>query len=286
MKMHLDCVPCLQRQVVQAARLATNDEKLQEQILRETLQALLQSDWSTRPTIMVATTQNIIAKITGNADPYLTIKSQYNHLALSLYSDLQAQINVSNDPLLTALKLSIAGNIIDFGTSRSFNVNETIIHVLATLLTVDHSQILRQRLSAAKQILFLADNAGEIVFDKLLIETILKEYSIEKIVFVVKKEPIINDAMVSDSEEIGLTKDIPQVELFEVGPDRCDPSFLSFLQQFDVIISKGQANYEDLKDFTNIFFLFIVKCALVADETGFPEGSTLLKYSGEDTIKS
>ena len=118
MKMHLDCVPCIQQQVLQAARLATDNEEIQEQILRETLQILLQSDWTTRTTLMATKTQNIISRITGNPDPYSNLKSHYNQLALSLYPDLLAQINGSNNPLLTALKLSIAGNIIDFGANR------------------------------------------------------------------------------------------------------------------------------------------------------------------------
>jgi hypothetical protein len=101
-----------------------------------------------------------------------------------------------------------------------------------------------------------------------------------KFTFVVKKDPFINDAMLSDAIDIGMNS-IPEVEFYEVGPDRCDPDFIAFLRTFDVVISKGQANFEDLKDFDFIFFLFIVKCALVASEVNVPLGSTLVKINEE-----
>jgi len=280
MQMHLDCVPCIQRQVLQASRLVTDDEKLHERILREVLEELIRSDWTTRTTIMATRTQQIIKNITGNGDPYSALKAKYNQLALEIYPELQQLVLKSEKPFLTALKLSIAGNIIDFGALRSFDINKTIKKVLNSPLTVDHSSILQKRVKKASRIVYLADNTGEIVFDKLFIKTILKINPLVKFTFVVKKDPFINDAMLSDAIDIGMNS-IPEVEFYEVGPDRCDPDFIAFLRTFDVVISKGQANFEDLKDFDFIFFLFIVKCALVASETNVPLGSTLVKINEE-----
>ena len=278
--MHLDCIPCIQQQVLQAARLVTDNEKLQEQILREVLEELIRSDWTTRTTIMATRTQQIIKNITGNDDPYSEPKAKYNQLALEMYPELQRLILNSEKPFSTALKLSIAGNIIDFGALRSFDINQTIRKVLNSPLTVDHSSILQKRVKKASRIVYLADNTGEIVFDKLFIKTILKINPLVKFTFVVKKNPFINDAMLSDAIDIRMNS-IPQVEFYEVGHDRCDPDFIAFLRKFDVVISKGQANFEDLKDFDFIFFLFIVKCALVATETNVPLGSTLVKINEE-----
>ena len=278
--MHLDCIPCIQQQVLQAARLVTDNEKLQEQILREVLEELIRSDWTTRTTIMATRTQQIIKNITGNDDPYSEPKAKYNQLALEMYPELQRLILNSEKPFSTALKLSIAGNIIDFGALRSFDINQTIRKVLNSPLTVDHSSILQKRVKKASRIVYLADNTGEIVFDKLFIKTILKINPLVKFMFVVKKNPFINDAMLSDAIDIRMNS-IPQVEFYEVGHDRCDPDFIAFLRKFDVVISKGQANFEDLKDFDFIFFLFIVKCALVATETNVPLGSTLVKINEE-----
>jgi len=280
MRMHLDCVPCIQKQALQASRLVTDDEKIQERILREVLEELVRSDWITRTTIMASRTQQIIKNITGNADPYSKLKAKYNQLALDMYPKLQKLVLDSENPFLTSLKLSIAGNIIDFGVPKLFDIDHTIKKVLNTRLAVDHSSILHKRLKKASRIVYLADNTGEIVFDKLFIETILKMNPSVKITFVVKKEPFINDAMLSDAIDIGMNT-IPPVELYEVGPDRCDPGFITFLRSFDVVISKGQPNFEDLKDFDNIFFLFMAKCALVASETNVPLGSALVKINEE-----
>ena len=89
MQMHLDCVPCIQQQILQAARLVTDNEKLQERILREVLEELIRSDWTTRTTIMATRTQQIIKNITGNGDPYSDLKEKYNQLALEMYPELQ-----------------------------------------------------------------------------------------------------------------------------------------------------------------------------------------------------
>ena len=280
MKMHLDCVPCIQRQVLQATRLVTDDETLQEQVLREVLDEFVKSNWATRTTVMATRTQQIIQSITGNSDPYSEVKAKYNQLALDTYPKLTQLVQDSENPFITALKLSIAGNIIDFGAPGTFDINETIKTVLDTPLTVDHSTILQKRLKVASRIVYLVDNTGEIVFDKLFIKTILNFNPLMKITVVVKKEPFINDAMLSDALDIGLDK-IPQIDFYEVGPDRCDPDFIEFLRSFDVVISKGQANFEDLKDFNFIFFLFIIKCALVASEINIPIGGTLVKINNK-----
>jgi uncharacterized protein with ATP-grasp and redox domains len=110
------------------------------------------------------------------------------------------------------------------------------------------------------------------------------EFSIDKVIFVIKKDPILNDAMRLDADVVGITS-IPQVELYEVGRDRRDPSFLAFLQNADVVISKGQANFEDLHDIDYIFFLLILKCEVIAKEVGFPEGSTLLSTDSSTFIQ-
>jgi len=280
MQMHIDCVPCIQQQVLQASRLVTQDEKLQERILREVLEEFLRSDWKTRTTIMASRTQQIITDFTGNTDPYSELKEKYNQLALDIYPKLQNLVLESDEPLFTSLKLSIAGNIIDFGALRSFDINHTIEKVLNNPLTVDHSYILQKRLKTASRIVYLADNTGEIVFDKLFIEEILKINPLVMITFVVKKNPFINDAMLSDAISIGMNT-ISRIEFYEVGPDRCDSDFIAFLRSFDVVVSKGQANFEDLKDFDFVFFLFIVKCALVATECNVPLGSTLVKINEE-----
>ncbi|MHA1978144.1 MAG: damage-control phosphatase ARMT1 family protein [Candidatus Hodarchaeales archaeon] len=284
MQIHLDCIPCLQKQVLQAAQLATDNKSTQEQILREVLKVLQKSEWNTRTILLAYETQAIVSRLTGNEDPYSELKAKYNKIVLDLYPQLQNRVQSGNDPLLTACKLAIAGNIIDFGALKPFDINKTIDTLLNNSLTVNHLHLLRERLNKANSLIYLADNTGEIVFDKLLLETILMEFSIDKVIFVIKKDPILNDAMRLDADVVGITS-IPQVELYEVGRDRRDPSFLAFLQNADVVISKGQANFEDLHDIDYIFFLLILKCEVIAKEVGFPEGSTLLSTDSSTFIQ-
>ncbi len=275
MKIHLDCIPCLQKQVLQAARLATEDSTIQKQILQEAMKTILNSDWETRTILLAYETQAIVSRLTGKDDPYTEVKKKYNRIVLNLYPELEEKVKNANDPLLMACKLAIAGNIIDFGALKPFNVNKAINKAVNSLLTVNHVKQLHLQLTTANSLIYIADNTGEIVFDKLLLETILQSYNVKRIIFVVKEEPILNDAMRIDAEEVGISQ-IPQVELYEVGRDRRDPKFLSFLKQADVVISKGQANFEDLHDIDFIYFLLILKCEVIAKETGLPEGSTLL----------
>ncbi|MHA1994898.1 MAG: damage-control phosphatase ARMT1 family protein [Candidatus Hodarchaeales archaeon] len=282
MQIHLDCIPCIQKQVLQTARLATADKDIQKLILQETLQTILASEWNTRTILLAYETQAIVSRLTGNEDPYFNLKEKYNKFVLTLYPELQKMVQTSNNPLLTACKLAIAGNIIDFGALKPFNVKDEITKILKSDLTVDHSHLLRKRLTKAKSLIYLADNSGEIVFDKLLIETILQEFNLQRIIFVVKKDPILNDVMKLDAETVGITP-IPQIELYEVGRDRRDPSFIKFLEEADIVISKGQANFEDLHDRNYIFFLLILKCEVIAKEVGLPEGSTLLS-TGSNTF--
>jgi uncharacterized protein with ATP-grasp and redox domains len=245
---------------------------------------LQKSEWNTRTILLAYETQAIVSRLTGNEDPYSELKAKYNKIVLDLYPQLQNRVQSGNDPLLTACKLAIAGNIIDFGALKPFDINKTIDTLLNNSLTVNHLHLLRERLNKANSLIYLADNTGEIVFDKLLLETILMEFSIDKVIFVIKKDPILNDAMRLDADVVGITS-IPQVELYEVGRDRRDPSFLAFLQNADVVISKGQANFEDLHDIDYIFFLLILKCEVIAKEVGFPEGSTLLSTDSSTFIQ-
>ena len=156
MELHLVCIPCMQRQVLQAARLVTDEKELQEEILRKVLDELLNSDWKTRTTIMATRTREIITEITGNNDPYSEIKIKYNKLALDLYPDLEILVSNSNNPFLTALKLTIAGNIIDFGAPKTFDIKKTIAEVLDSPLTIDDSEYLLTTIKSAKNIMLLS----------------------------------------------------------------------------------------------------------------------------------
>ena len=201
-----------------------------------------------------------------------------------MYPYLKQLINGTDDHLYTAAKLAIAGNIIDFGAKERFDLRKTITTVLETPLRIDHYENFRKKINSTNSLVYLADNTGEIVFDKLLLETILKERDIKDITFVVKGAPFLNDAMLGDALEIGLDE-ISQLNFVEINSFSPEDEsnggenqeFLTLLKKSDMVISKGQANFENFHNHEYIFFLLMVKCPLVANHLDVPEGSTVLK---------
>jgi len=265
--------------------MATRDEAVREKILREVMKELLRIDWRARPPEIGRRVHRVVRTGSGVDDPYDGVKKKYNDLALSLYPKLSAMVEKSADPLLTAVKLAIAGNIVDFGALTEFDLEETINEVMSKGFAIDDFDILEHKLQHAKTMLYIADNAGEIVLDKLFIETMLTIRKLEQITFVVKGGPIINDATQKDVHHITLAK-LPHIKFFTVsngdpdtGPERGSPEFLQMLKETDLNIAKGQGNYEALSEQRNIFFLLMAKCPIVADDLGVDTGDIVLKWS-------
>ncbi len=282
----LDCVVCQQRQALRIARLVTQDPSLHEQIMREAMSYLAQRNWDTDPMTITIGLYAIIERLTGNSDPYKTLKVQSNQEALACYSQVQTYLCNSLDPLFTACKLAAAGNIMDFGAKDEFNLQETIQHVLKTDFAINHYDRFIAALAQASNILVFADNAGEIVFDKLLFETLLDRYPSLKITMVVKALPIINDATMLDVKQVGLDQ-LPNIEFRTInarangnGRSAWMPAEVKeWIREHDVILSKGQANYEIMNALPGIFFLLIAKCPIIGRETGTYVGAYIFKYS-------
>lgn len=274
MKARFDCVICQQRQALRLLRLATKDHQLHEKVLRQVMAHLSKTAWTADPMTLSKGTYEIITQATGNSDPYKELKYQSNREVLECYSELRECIQTSADPLLTACKLAVAGNIMDFGAKDHFNIQDTIQHVLRTDFAINHYDSFKTSLYNASSLLLFADNAGEIVFDKLLLETILQYYPLKKLTVVVKGLPIINDATMEDVRQVGLTElsniDFRLVNINN-GNERSawiSPEVTTWIQSHDLVISKGQANYEVMSDLQGIFFLLIAKCGIVANDTG------------------
>lgn len=281
MKVHLDCFPCFLRQAVIALRLGTKDEALQTKILKSVLEDIRAADASKPPAFTTTFLHRRIRLMLG-IDPFKEIKSEYNRVALEIYPSLKTAIEKSDDPLWTAIRLAIAGNIIDFGIFTSFDIQGTIDKALNTRLAVDDYDSLKEALSEVDEILYLLDNAGEIVFDRLLIETLISRG--KKVEAVVKGTPVINDSTKEDAEESGLAG---VCEVMDNGSDcvgtildDTPPSFRKTFNDARLILSKGQANYETLVgNGKPLFFLFQSKCDVVSKELGLSLGSMLLKKS-------
>ena len=284
MKLNLDCIPCFQRQALQAVRFISDDEKLHERVLREVAKKLLESNWDSTPPELAHQVHSIVKRITNENDPYKKVKKESNDLVLKMYPELKQKVNKSRDPLRTAVRLAIAGNIIDFGVPQEFNLEETIREVLKKQFAIDDYKKLQEKLKDAETLLFFVDNAGEIGLDKLLVETFLEAKKLEKIDFVVKGGPIINDATLEDAVYMGLDG-LPNSEFLTIsngevgtGPARSSQKVKRWIREHDLVISKGQGNYEGLSEHNGLFFMLMVKCPIIASDLGVEVGDIILEY--------
>lgn len=218
---------------------------------------------------------NEFCRILMVSDPYEQEKMECNLLALELYKDYKVKVLESDHPFEMALRLSIAGNIMDYGASSQFEVESTIRKVLESNFAINHSAELKKRLNTAKKVLYLGDNAGEIVFDKLYIETIQHP----QITFTVRGANVLNDVTIEDAKQVGMDKVVTVIDNGYDTPStilsKCSTEFLDIYKQADLIISKGQGNFEGLIDENDarIFFLLMVKCDVVAERLQVEKGS-------------
>ena len=282
MKTFFDCIPCFLRQALDSVRVGTDDEATHEQLLRDVLLALGKMDLRESPPAMAQRIHRLIRELIRESDPYRAIKDRFNRLALNMYPELKTRIDRSEDPLATAVRLAIAGNVIDMGINNHLTdaqVHEAIDHALEAPLEADLTEF-ADVVSAAKDILYLADNAGEIVFDRLLIERL----PLEKVTVVVKGLPVINDATMADAETAGLTELVKVIDNGSDAPSTilkdCSGAFRQHFEQADLVIAKGQGNYETLSDFDkDIFFILKAKCPVIARDLGCEVGGSVLRRS-------
>lgn len=283
MKSTVDCMPCFLRQALEAVRMTTDDPALHEETIRRVLKMTAEMDLNVPPPVMGRRVHQLIRELTETPDPYQKIKRQYNQLALQWFNELQLRVRMADDPFRAAVLLAIAGNIIDFGVDGALcmqKVQDTIDQALDQPLDRSTLERLGQEIHNARSILYLGDNAGEIVFDRLLLELM----PLEKVVFVVKGSPIINDATMEDAVQAGLTEIVRVIDNGSNAPgtvlEECSPVFRAAFESSDLIIAKGQGNFETLNETAaNLFFLFQAKCPVVAGHIGKPVGTFVLRRS-------
>lgn len=285
MRTYLECVPCFLRQALEASRAVTSDPSVHEKVVRETLRLAAGMDFDHPPPWMGQRIHRLLRQVTGNSDPYRDAKRRSNAAALELYPGLKERVAASADPFATAVHLAIAGNVIDLGCKVDLDdgdVHRAIEEAMTTPVDLHEVDALRRTIRNAEAILYLADNAGEIVFDRLLIESM----PMDRTVLVVRGQPIINDATREDAEAAGLTG---LVEVIDNGADvpgtildRCSAVFRRRFENADLIIAKGQGNYETLSQeclggSRATFFLLKVKCAVVARDLGCRMGEMVVR---------
>ncbi|NLV66950.1 MAG: DUF89 family protein [Spirochaetes bacterium] len=272
----LDCVPCLIRQSIEASGFTSDDYSLREKALREILRKISESDLTVSPPVIARDIHRALRDLCGSTDPYCEVKKKFNSLIMSMADRFRKIITGSDDPLLTAVKLAIAGNVIDSGVKSGLTEQEVIASIESSFsetISGDTDYFI-SRLSDAKKILYIADNAGEIVFDRLLIELL----DPGKVILAVRGFPVINDATVDDAESVGLDRLVSVIQSGSDVPgtllDDCTEEFSRIFREADLVVAKGQGNYETLCDEErDIFFLLKVKCHVIAAHTGLPAGT-------------
>ena len=277
MKTYLDCYPCFLRQALSAARRADASDDQQRQILLKTMEELASLPADATPPQMASRIHRQVRQLTTVSDPYRQAKDEATQQALALYPKLKELVSHSSEPLETALRIAIAGNIIDLGVAESYDLEATLERVLRQDLAINDIETLRTALMEHRSILYLADNAGETVFDRVLIETLD-----QSITYVVKASPIINDATREDAIAAGIDQVAEIIDNGSDAPgtllDQCSKPFRDRFSRAKLIIAKGQANYESLSDNpAPIFFLLQAKCSVIARNLGVDEGSAVLK---------
>jgi len=232
------------------------------------------------PAEIATRVHEIVRRHVDAGDPYLEAKRSSTKEALGWYPRLQKLVAESADPMETAIRLSIAGNIIDFGVADQIGSLETAIsNALSKPFAIDHCNRLLERLGEVEFVLFLADNAGETVFDRVLIERIEMP-----VIYAVKGGPILNDATLEDAVEAGVDRCATIIENGSQAPgtilSRCSEQFRNAFNEAPLIIAKGQGNYETLSDAGDkVFCLLQVKCAVIAEDIGAPVGSMIVRQS-------
>ena len=280
MKTYLDCIPCFMEQALRAGRISGMDETEIKKILDGVGCMIKDLPPESSPPATGDVIYGKIREVSGILDPYKEIKKETINEALSLYPELKKTVEQSEDRLLTAVRIAIAGNVIDFGVNHKFNIAEDVQTILNQDFGIFHYKEFRMGLENAESVLYLGDNSGESVFDRLLIEELAKP-----VIYVVRDVPVINDVTMKDAIDSGLDE---VAELISSGssapaiiPDRCSREFLARFDKAQMIISKGQGNYEGLSGLDKpIFFLLKAKCHVLADDMGVNKGDIVLASSG------
>ncbi len=264
-------------QALRAGKIATKDEKKIKELLDNVGCMLKDIPMESTPPETGDLIYQKVREITGVDDPYKKIKESNINEAIALYPKLKQVVNNSDNRLLTAIRIAIAGNVIDLGVGKDFNILEDVKKILVQDFAIFDFEEFIFQLKNAKSILYLGDNAGESVFDKILIEELGKP-----VTYVVRDVPVINDVTYEDAINSGLGEVAEIISSGSSAPGTilslCNNAFLERFNKADMVISKGQGNYEGLSNVNRrIFFLLKAKCGVIARNLAVRENDIVLK---------
>lgn len=287
MQTRAECVPCTLGQILNMRDFVELPAERALAAQQDALARLAALDLrSATPAMLATACIRAGAQAAGSADPYLEAKRRYNRVALELLPKLAPKVERfpegSPERLERALLIAAAGNIIDFGIFKEVDVESRVDQVLARGFQHSDLDLLLKRLAGARRILYLADNAGEIVLDRFAVAELARR---APVTVAVKGAPILNDALVEDALAAGLQEwaEITTTGQGVLGVTReASPGFWSAFRAAGVVLSKGHANFESLDDQAHpgLFFLLTVKCQVVGDVLGCSVGDVVLKAAG------
>jgi uncharacterized protein with ATP-grasp and redox domains len=289
MKTYLECFPCFFKQALEAARMAGADDITQKKILDEVAKTIPNIKLSSTPPEMGKIIHDVVKKLTGQEDPYKALKEKATQQTMKIYPELKKKIDTANNKLLMAVELAIAGNIIDYGTKNSLDVEKELAKILKKeqrIIEDEQESIFdfpsfRDSINKSRSILYIGDNVGETVFDCILLEEIKRSDPKKEIVYAVREKPIINDALKEDAVKAGIDNFAKIISSGSEVPGTiiplCSKPFIDIFNNSDLVISKGQGNYETLSDEKRpIFFLFMAKCPVIARHVDCEVGKIIL----------
>ena len=273
MLIQIDCIPCLLKLSLSAVRKITRYQGAIEAFFKRILMldALSGLKWEMTPPEVLEIIAFELAKISdGHPDPFSKVKEEQNHKASSLYPWLRERVEQSINPFFAAVKLSIAGNLIDSVIGDDVQaLQEEVKKVLEGELNSQETITFREKIASSRMILYFGDNCGEIVFDRVLMEVIGKNSKAD-IIFVVRSDPALNDVTLKEAYSVGMDQVAGIVQNGISGPlpgtiiSRCSPEIQALYEKADLVISKGGANYETLSQYgaadKDTTFLTIAKC--------------------------
>lgn len=277
MKLDLNCITCNIDQAIRVMDLFEVERSKKEDMMREVLDYLSRVDYCKCNPEVIGGTWEIILKYIKKDNPYDEIKKYYNREVLKMSDDIDALIESSDKPFHTALKIAISGNLIDFAAKHRFDLDmlkQKIMNIHELNLTIDESDKLYEKLKQAKSVMYLGDNCGEIGLDKSFIKYMKKEFPNLQVWFGVRGKAIVNDVTLEDAQMVGMHE---VAEVIENGDGslgtvmgRVSHAFRERFYAADVVIAKGQGNYESLSeiDRNNVFHLFMAKCDPVSSALG------------------
>ncbi len=275
-----ECIVCSLNGILNLFKNGLLDDKYKEEILRRALKHYSEVGYNQLTLSASKEIKKIIYDVSGNNDPFKPLKDKFNQKAIDYCAKYKDFILQDSNPENKALRLAIAGNIIDFGPTHDFDVDKKIEEVFKAKFPIDDSEELFEKIKKAKSILYLGDNTGEIVFDKLFLEII----NHPNVTFAVRQSPVLNDATLEDAFFVGIDKVVSKVITNgDNAPgtllDCVSEEFLNYFNSVDLIISKGQGNFEGLNHITdkNIYFLLTIKCDLIAEDIGVKKGDCIVK---------